>query len=66
MRMEPSRMRLVASMKEIFLFHEKCTSVNIAITNSLNSLPSKLFIFFPRGFLFLFQLGPIPLSSRSV
>ena len=50
-------MRLVASMKEIFLFHEKCTSVNIAITNSLNSLPSKLFIFFPKGFSFSLSTG---------
>ena len=34
-------MRLVASTKEIFFFHKNCTSVNIDITNSLNSLPGK-------------------------
>ena len=46
-------MRSVASTKEIFFLHEKCTSVNTDITNSLNSLPGKLFIsFFSQGVFF--------------
>ena len=54
-------MRLVASTREIFFFHKKCTSVNIDITNSLNSLPGKewngLFHFFPKEFSFSLSIG---------
>ena len=50
-------MRSVASTKEIFFLHEKCTSVNTDITNSLNSLPGKLFHFFPKGFSFSLSIG---------